>query len=106
MLDGIPGQVPGYRRLSPLQGLMVSRYPGAYALTSASEGLEFHQHKSKVIRVDSPDPLFMTLGSFHDGTNRTPAFPQTGQREQILITQRDKNWLIVAGSLFLPFVET
>jgi len=30
-LDGIPGRVPSYHRLSPLQGLMVSRYPGAYA---------------------------------------------------------------------------
>ena len=30
-LDGIPGQAPGYHRLGPLQGLMVSRYPGAYA---------------------------------------------------------------------------
>src|SRR5262249_33081590 len=30
-LDGIPGRVPGYRRLGPLQGLMVSRYPGVYA---------------------------------------------------------------------------
>src|SRR5262249_38768492 len=30
-LDGIPGRVPSSHRLGPLQGLMVSRYPGAYA---------------------------------------------------------------------------
>src|SRR5262245_65440436 len=30
-LDGIPGRVPSYHRLGPLQGLRVSRYPGAYA---------------------------------------------------------------------------
>src|SRR5262245_18311668 len=31
VLDGIPGQVPGYHLLGPLQGLRASRYPGAYA---------------------------------------------------------------------------
>src|SRR3954454_21432957 len=30
-LDGIPGRVPSYHRLGPLQGLRASRYPGAYA---------------------------------------------------------------------------
>jgi len=31
VLDGIPGQVPSYRRSGRLQGLMVSRYPAACA---------------------------------------------------------------------------
>src|SRR5262249_21454827 len=37
-LDGIPGRVPSYHHLGPLQGLMASRYPGAYASLLHREG--------------------------------------------------------------------
>jgi hypothetical protein len=33
LLDGIPCRIQGYRLLSPLQGLRISRYPGGYAFT-------------------------------------------------------------------------
>jgi len=33
LLDGIPWRIQSDRFLSPLQGLMVSRYPGGYACT-------------------------------------------------------------------------
>src|SRR5262245_17739097 len=33
LLDGIPCRIQSDRRLSPLQGLMVSRYPGGYVFT-------------------------------------------------------------------------
>jgi hypothetical protein len=33
LLDGIPCRIQSYRFLSPLQGLMVSRYPEGYAFT-------------------------------------------------------------------------
>ena len=34
LLDGIPCWIQSDRFLSPLQGLMVSRYPGGYACTA------------------------------------------------------------------------
>ena len=40
LLDGIPGRIPSDRLLSPLYGLMVSRYRRGYALTSPPEGQE------------------------------------------------------------------
>ena len=33
LLDGIPCRIQSDRRLSPLQGLRISRYPGGYAFT-------------------------------------------------------------------------
>ena len=33
LLDGIPGRIPSDRHLLPLLGLMVSRYPGEYAVS-------------------------------------------------------------------------
>jgi hypothetical protein len=49
-LDGIPGRIPSDRLLSPLGGLMVSRYRRGYALTSTPEGQEFHLHGDQVIK--------------------------------------------------------
>ena len=40
LLDGIPGRIPSDHLLSPLVGLLVSRYPRGYALTSTPEGQE------------------------------------------------------------------
>ncbi len=40
LLDGIPGRIPRYHLLSPLCGLMVSRYRRGYAFTSTPEGQE------------------------------------------------------------------
>ena len=59
MLDGIPGRIPSYHLLSPLLGLMVSRYPRGYALTSTPEGQELHLHGGEVIKdqlISAPYP--------------------------------------------------
>ena len=40
LLDGIPSQILSYHRLSPLCGLMVSRYRRGYAVISTPEGQE------------------------------------------------------------------
>jgi hypothetical protein len=38
LLDGIPGEAPGYRLLFPLQALMISREPGEHAVTLSPKG--------------------------------------------------------------------
>jgi hypothetical protein len=38
LLDGIPGEAPGYRLLFPLQALMISRKPGEHAVTLSPKG--------------------------------------------------------------------
>jgi hypothetical protein len=50
LLDGIPGRIPSDQLLSPLCGLMVSRYRRGYAFTSTPEGQELHLHEDTVIK--------------------------------------------------------
>src|SRR5262245_3131239 len=63
LLDGIPSRILSDRLLSPLLGLMVSRYPRGYAFTSTPEGQELHLHGDEVIKDHSisapypPEPL-------------------------------------------------
>jgi hypothetical protein len=57
LLDRIPSRILSNRLLSPLLGLMVSRYPRGYAFTSTPEGQESHLHGDEVIK----DPLISTL---------------------------------------------
>ena len=74
LLDGIPSRILRDRLLSPLGGLMVSRYRRGYAFTSTPEGQELHLHSDEVIK----DPRISTLyplsscgeGSFRE-TDRT-----------------------------------
>ena len=74
LLDGIPGRIPSDRLLSPLYGLMVSRYRRGYALTSTPEGQELHLHGEKVVEdrlIYAPyPPLSLWDGSFRE-TDRT-----------------------------------
>jgi hypothetical protein len=49
MLVGIPSRILGYHRLSPLYGLMVSRYRRGYAVISTPEGQEWHLHEDEVV---------------------------------------------------------
>jgi len=53
VLDGIPGRIPSYHLLSPLLGLMVSRYPKGYAFISTPEGQEFHLYRDEVVKAHS-----------------------------------------------------
>ena len=62
LLDGIPSRILSYHRLSPLYGLMVSRYRRGYAITSTPEGQAFHLHEDEVVidrmfYAPSPPPL-------------------------------------------------
>jgi hypothetical protein len=50
LLEGIPGRIPSDHLLSPLCGLMVSRYRRGYAFTSTPEGQELHLHGDTVIK--------------------------------------------------------
>ncbi len=74
LLDGMPGRIPRDRLLSPLYGLMVSRYRRGYALTSPPEGQELHLHREKVVEdrlIYAPyPPLSLWDGSFRE-TDRT-----------------------------------
>ena len=59
LLDGIPGRIPSDRLLSPLYGLMVSRYRRGYAVISTPERQELHLHEEKVVEdrlISSPYP--------------------------------------------------
>ena len=63
VLGGIPGRVPGNRRSGPLQGLMVSRDPGASASPPHQEGRESHPHRNEVVTVPkhgAADPRLLT----------------------------------------------
>src|SRR5215204_2567578 len=62
-LDGIPGRVPSYHRLGPLQGLMASRYPGAYASLLHQEGGSFTRTRMKLHRL-SPVSVDRDQGHF------------------------------------------
>ena len=53
VLDGIPGRVPSYHRLGPLQGLMASRYPGAYASLLHREGGSCTRTRDEVARTEA-----------------------------------------------------
>ena len=74
LLDGIPSRILSDRLLSPLVGLMVSRYPRGYAFTSTPEEQELHLHGDEVVK----DPMILALyplpsceeGSFRE-TDRT-----------------------------------
>jgi hypothetical protein len=74
LLDGIPSRILSDRLLSPLLGLMVSRYPRGYAFTSIPEGQELHLHDDEVIqdlRISTLYSLpFCEEGSFRE-TDRT-----------------------------------
>ena len=74
LLDGIPGRIPSDRLLSPIYGLMVSRYRRGYALTSPPDGQELHLHREKVVEdrlIYAPyPPLSLWDGSFRE-TDRT-----------------------------------
>ena len=74
LLDGIPSRILSDRLLSPLCGLMVSRYRRGYAFTSTLEGQELHLHREKVVEdrsISSPYPLLsLRDGSFRE-TDRT-----------------------------------
>ena len=50
VLDGIPGRIPRDHLLSPLGGLMISRYRKGYALTFTPEGQELHLHGDEVVK--------------------------------------------------------
>jgi hypothetical protein len=50
MLDGILSRMLSDRLLSPLGGLMVSRYRKGYAVTSTPEGQELHLHRDGVVK--------------------------------------------------------
>jgi hypothetical protein len=49
LLDGILSRILRGRLLSPLGGLMVSRYHRGYALTSTPEGQALHLHEDEVV---------------------------------------------------------
>jgi hypothetical protein len=74
LLDGIRSRILRDRLVSPLLGLMVSRYPRGYTFTSTPEGQALHLHGDEVIK----DPMISTLyplssrreGSFRE-TDRT-----------------------------------
>jgi hypothetical protein len=74
LLDGIPGRMPSDRLLSPLYGLMVSRYRRGYAVISTPERQELHLHEEKVVEdhlISAPyPPLSLRDGSFRE-TDRT-----------------------------------
>src|SRR5262245_18258635 len=64
-LDGIPGRVPSYHRLDPLQGLMASRYPGAYASLLHRKGgsctrTRLKLHEPKPVPVGRDQSHFLT----------------------------------------------
>src|SRR5262249_18729926 len=53
VLDGIPGRVPSYHRLGPLQGLMASLYPGAHASLLHREGGSYTRTRDEVTRAEA-----------------------------------------------------
>ena len=74
VLDGIPSRILSDRLLSPLCGLMVSRYRRGYAFTSTLEGQELHLHREKVVEdrsISSPYPLLSLWDSSFRETDRT-----------------------------------
>src|SRR5215212_4477567 len=71
-LDGIPGRVPSYHRLGPLQGLMASRYPGAYASLLHQEGGSCTRTRDEVTRAEARADRSRPK-SLPSRTNRTEA---------------------------------
>lgn len=63
VLEGIPGRVPSYPRLGPLQGLRASRYPGAYASLLHREGGGYTRTRLKLHRP-MPVPTGRDRGCF------------------------------------------
>ena len=73
VLGGIPGRIPSDRRLLPLLGLRVSRYPGEYAVSPTPRRQEWHLHGDTVIKdplILAPYPLPSDDRSFRE-TDRT-----------------------------------
>jgi hypothetical protein len=62
-LDGIPGRVPSYHRLGPLQGLRASRYPGAYASLLHQKGGSCTRTRLK-LHGPKPVPVGRDCGHF------------------------------------------
>ena len=59
LLDGMPDRMPGDRLFSPLVGLMISRSPRGYAVTSTPEGQALHLHRDEVVEdrlISAPYP--------------------------------------------------
>ncbi len=68
-LDGIPSRILSDRLVSPLGGLMVSRYRRGYALTSIPERQELHLHGDEVIKDQRISTLY-PLSSWGEGSFR------------------------------------
>src|SRR4051794_31956438 len=83
--DGIPGWVPGYHRLGPLQGLMVSRYPGAYASPLHRRGGNHTRTGVKLSQVSPVQPIPGCVYSRFWLTNRTDLL---GHRRPRVVVKR------------------
>src|SRR5262245_1517035 len=79
-LDGIPGRVPGYHRLGPLQGLRVSRYPGAYASPLHRRGGNCTRTGAKLSQAAPVQPIPGCVDSRFWLTNRTDLLGDGGDR--------------------------
>jgi hypothetical protein len=89
LLGGILSRILSDRLLSPLGGLMVSRYRRGYALTLTPEGQELHLHGGEVIK----DPMILTLSPLSSGG-------EGSFRE----TDRTYNrWFIVTSGVEIPY---
>src|SRR6516162_5795609 len=73
-LDGIPGRVPSYHRVGLLQGLMVSRYPGAYASPLHRRGGNYTRTGVKLSQALPVQPIPGCTYSRFWLTNRTDLF--------------------------------
>lgn len=67
VLDGIPGRVPSYHRLGPLQGLRASRYPGAYASLLHRKGGSCTRTR---LKLHEPKPVPVGCDGGHFPTER------------------------------------
>ena len=66
MLDGIPGRIPSDQLLSPLLGLMVSRYPRGDAVSPTPGRQELHLHGDTVIKAAQRSIKIMEFIDFQD----------------------------------------
>src|SRR5262245_33700634 len=83
-LDGIPGRVPGDHRLGPLQGLRVSRYPGAYASPLHRRGGNCTRTGVKLSQAAPVQPIPGCVYSRFWLTNRTDL---VGDRREGVVPQ-------------------
>lgn len=93
VLGGIPGRVPGNRRSGPLQGLVVSRDPGASASPPHQEGRASHPHRNEVVTVPkhgAADPRLLTqpfpANESHPG--REPGVPRSCGACRVRVRER------------------